>query len=275
MTLNDERRSGVQSVHRAFDLLELIGRHGEIGVSELAREVNLPVSTVHSLVRTLALRHMVIGENGRYKLGPGMTALTSLYDPVRSLAPTAHRALVALAERTGLAATATVLVGREARNLGFVQAPAAVTITADPDRWTEPFRLATGRLLVALTAEHDWGTFIGNSGNVEPTWSRRVWLSELRNIAEQKYAVRLSRDPRFSVAMGVPVWGSDDAVVAAIGCSVPTFLAADLLNQGQLDALWLTTAELSAELGCDQQLAEAPHFDPKLLAAVGRVRQPA
>jgi IclR family transcriptional regulator, KDG regulon repressor len=266
-------RQGIQSVHRAFDLLELIGRHGEIGVSELARQIQLPVSTVHSLIRTLAQRQYVLGDGGRYRLGPGVTTLNSLYDPVQALAASTHAALEALAERTGLAATATVLVGREARNLGFVHGSTTVTTTADPARWTSPLRLATGRLLVATTAERDWASFLDDGAAAEPTWSRRRWLSELRMITEQHYAARLSRDPRQSLALGVPVWSGDGAIVAAIGCSVPAFLAVDLLDQAQLDRLWLTTTELSAVLGC-RELPDPPQLDPRLLAAVGRIRQP-
>ena len=243
-------------------------------MSELARLADLPVSTVHSLIRTLAQRMYVIGHGGRYRLGPAMTTVRSWYDPVQSLASVAHEALVTLADRTGLAATATVLVGREARNLGFVQGPATVSITADPARWVNPLVLATGRLLVAMTAEQDWDSFLDDGAQVEPSWSRRRWLSEFRGIAEQRFATRLNQNPRQSVALGVPVWSGDGAVVAAIGCSVPSFLIVDLLNQNQLDQLWRTTTELSRELGCTD-LPAAPVLGPNVLASIGHVRQPA
>ena len=263
----------MQSVHRAFDLVETVGRHGELGVSELARLVGLPVSTTHSLIRTLAERHYLIGNRGRYRLGPGVTALSSLYDPIQSLAAVTQHALTRLAERTRLAATATVLVGREARSIGFAPSPQAVASSQSPTVWTKAFSVGIGRLLVALTAERDWGRFIAEQGDCEPTWSQQRWLTELRTIAKRHYATKLTRDPRSNVAMVVPVWGSDGAVVAGIGVSCPAFLGADLFSQDQLDRLWLTTTELSTELGCTE-FPDPPVFDPRLLAAVSHVRQP-
>ena len=45
---------GVQSVERAFELLELIGRAGgECSLSHLSAESPLPPPTIHRLLRTL------------------------------------------------------------------------------------------------------------------------------------------------------------------------------------------------------------------------------
>jgi IclR family acetate operon transcriptional repressor len=45
---------GVQSLERAFDVLELMAAAGgEVTLSRLASESGLPVATIHRLVRTL------------------------------------------------------------------------------------------------------------------------------------------------------------------------------------------------------------------------------
>ena len=255
-------RSGIQSVHRALDLLERIGSRGEAGVSELARDMDLPVTTVHSLLRTLAQRHYAISSGGRYRLGPAVTVLTSHWDPVLSLAPTAAAVLERLASRTGLAATGTVLMGREARNLGFAQGPADVT-TGNPSRWTAPLSLATGRLLVSFLPESQWPSFIADGHGTEPGWSAPRWTRELRLTRDRRYGVRRGRDPRESAALGVPVTGADGTVVAAIGCSVPSFLAADLFTQEQFDHLWAGAQELASELGAADHVP-VPTLDPAL-----------
>jgi IclR family acetate operon transcriptional repressor len=65
------RRDSVQSLERAFDLLEALGDGGELGVTELANRTGLVPSTAHRLLHTLAKRGYVSQstESGRYLLG--------------------------------------------------------------------------------------------------------------------------------------------------------------------------------------------------------------
>ena len=61
----------VQSLERAFDLLEALADGGELGVTELAARTGLVPSTAHRLLTTLAKRGYVTqsADNGRYLLG--------------------------------------------------------------------------------------------------------------------------------------------------------------------------------------------------------------
>jgi DNA-binding IclR family transcriptional regulator len=66
-----DRRESVQSVERAFDLLEALAAGGELGVTELASRTGLVPSTTHRLLHTLARRGYVSQstDSGRYLLG--------------------------------------------------------------------------------------------------------------------------------------------------------------------------------------------------------------
>jgi DNA-binding IclR family transcriptional regulator len=66
-----DRRESVQSLERAFDLLEVLASGGELGVTELAHRTGLVPSTAHRLLHTLAKRGYVSqsSETGRYLLG--------------------------------------------------------------------------------------------------------------------------------------------------------------------------------------------------------------
>ena len=66
-----DRRDSVQSLERAFDLLEVLARSGELGVTELANRTGLVPSTAHRLLHTLAKRGYVSQstDSGRYLLG--------------------------------------------------------------------------------------------------------------------------------------------------------------------------------------------------------------
>lgn len=73
-----ERASGVQSIERAFELLELMAEaDGEIPLSALAEASELPLPTVHRIMRTLVNSGYVRQplKNGRYALGPRLIRL--------------------------------------------------------------------------------------------------------------------------------------------------------------------------------------------------------
>lgn len=264
MTAKPARTGDVQSVQRALDLLEIVARTGEIGVTELAHEAGLVVSTTHSLVRTLARRHYLLGVNGRYRLGPAATVLSTGWDPTASLSAIVAPRLEELSVRTEHASTAAVVVGRDARLVGYAQAPGPVTATAGQWSWSDPLGLATGRLVVAMAHEPDWNTIVERSLQLTPShsapprWSTRRWLNELRAIQRAGIAVKTSRDPRSAAGIAVPVWARGGTVIASIGCSAPTFLIADLVSEATLDGLWETTLALSAELGCDDPPMSRP-----------------
>lgn len=247
-----ERTGDVQSVVRALTLLELVAQAEEIGVTELAREAGLIVSTAHSLVRTLARHHYLVGTAGRYRLGPATTALASGWDPAATLADRVGPVLDTLAQRSEFAATGTVLVGREARVIGYVQAPGPITATLGQLRWRDPLGLATGRVLVAHCRPDDWAEIVSREGMAEPSWSQRRWLNELRTVQRTGIALKPADARHGAAGLAVPVWARGGAVVAALGCSGPGFLIDELASPTTVAALWGASRDLSAQLGCEE-----------------------
>jgi DNA-binding IclR family transcriptional regulator len=74
------RRSVVQSVARAFDVLNLLlDSTSPMSVQELARTSGLDRTVVHRLLRTLLQQSMVIEERGLFRLGPASILLADRY----------------------------------------------------------------------------------------------------------------------------------------------------------------------------------------------------
>ena len=67
----------VQSVDRAVTILELLARHGEMGVTEVAGELGVHKSTAFRLIATLEQRGLIeqTEERGKYRLGVGLLRL--------------------------------------------------------------------------------------------------------------------------------------------------------------------------------------------------------
>jgi len=100
---------GVQSLERAFDVLELMAAAGgEIALSRLAAESGLPVPTIHRIVRTLVAGGYALQmPSRRYTLGPRLIGLGASASQTVEAWASPH--LAALAEATGETANLAML----------------------------------------------------------------------------------------------------------------------------------------------------------------------
>ncbi|MCX7026530.1 MAG: IclR family transcriptional regulator [Spirochaetes bacterium] len=72
----------VQSLERAFNILDILARESVgLGLSEIAEAADLPRSTAFRLLAVLQKREYVrkSGKDARYRLGPGLVELSSMY----------------------------------------------------------------------------------------------------------------------------------------------------------------------------------------------------
>lgn len=91
----------VQSLERAFAILDEVSRR-PAGVTDIAERVRLPKSTVARLLATLEEVEAVERSDGaRWRIGPGVTALTAAVSPERTLISVAQPVLVDLVGELG------------------------------------------------------------------------------------------------------------------------------------------------------------------------------
>lgn len=107
---------GAQAVRRALDVLHCFHDNGpDLSASDLARRLELPVSTAHRLARTLLGAGFLEQDalTSRYRLGPAVTELGRLSYHRRGLHLAAPE-LADLAERTGATADLALRSGPHA-----------------------------------------------------------------------------------------------------------------------------------------------------------------
>ena len=97
-------KASVQSVERAFELLEIIASSGGTALGKLAARAELPQPTIHRLVRTLLMMGYVRQlPNRHYALGPKLIRLGE--SAVQLIGVWSHPHVAELVERTGQTAT--------------------------------------------------------------------------------------------------------------------------------------------------------------------------
>ena len=113
--MRDQHESGgnLQSVRRALRALELISEHGELGVTELGRKLDVHKATASRLIATLAERGFVERDpiSEKYRLGFGLISLAGAAVGGNDLVRAARPILDDLAERTHETVNLGVLSG--------------------------------------------------------------------------------------------------------------------------------------------------------------------
>lgn len=102
----------IQSVDRAVRILLALQGARRLSLSDLASRVELPSSTVHGILQTLADHGMVEQESGstRYMLGPAVLRLSSVYLDSLDFRSRALKWAEELSRRSGAAVRAGVLL---------------------------------------------------------------------------------------------------------------------------------------------------------------------
>ena len=119
----------VQSVDRAFAVLRQVANEPG-GISDVARAVDLPVSTVARLLGTLESLGAVvrIGDSGTYGIGSGIRTLADGVSASETLVARARPLLTELVARTGETSGLSALDGDEVVYLDHVESANEVTL---------------------------------------------------------------------------------------------------------------------------------------------------
>jgi IclR family acetate operon transcriptional repressor len=141
-------RGGVQSVERAFELLEVLAdAGGTAALGELAARADLPQPTIHRLVRTLlAMGYVRQLPNRQYSLGPKLIRLGET--AARLIGAWSRQHLTGLVERTGETSNMAVLDNDMAVYVAQVPSPHAMRMFTEVGRRVHPHSTGVGKALL-------------------------------------------------------------------------------------------------------------------------------
>lgn len=215
--------SGVQSVNRAFALLELLTTlGGEAGVGELSEGLGLPAPTIHRLLRTLIQRGYVMQlPSRRYSLGPGLIRLGEA--ATHRLSSWAMPALRRLGEATGETANLAVLDGDLAAYVAQVPSKHHMRMFTEVGRRVLPHAAGVGKALLSQLPDEDVRAIVERTGmpGYTPTTltTPPELLTELAGIRRRGYAVDEGEQEMGVRCFAVPITGL--ALPMAVSISGP------------------------------------------------------
>lgn len=147
--LRVSRSGGVQSLHRALDLLEAVAdRGGQATIGDVAAAAGLPVPTTHRLLRTLVDRGYVRQlPSRRYALGHRLVPLGAIAGTVAGA--DSHDVLAALVDALGETANLAVLSGPRAEYVAQVPSRHTMRMFTEVGRQVDLHCTGVGKALLA------------------------------------------------------------------------------------------------------------------------------
>jgi IclR family acetate operon transcriptional repressor len=239
--------SGVQSIQRAFSILRVLAVQ-PAGITDLARRVDLPKSTVARLLNALETEGAVeqVEAGGEYQLGSGMEDIAGGAQPGRNLVATARPFLIDLTEQTGEASGLDTLDDGWVYFLDQVAGHADVRVRD----WTGEYGLAhtvpSGIAMLAHVDETVVDAYI-ERGLESLTMNTVTEASELRERLQQArsagYAWGYEEFAEGINSVAAPVFGAN-GVEAALHVHGPAYRFPDPDNTHDLGLLVVEAAGL-------------------------------
>ena len=223
MTASKPGNGGVQSLERAFELLErLADTGGEASLSELATSSGLPTPTIHRLIRTLvSLGYVGQNANRRYTLGARLIRLGE--NASLQFGALARPLLAELVDEVGETANLAVLERDEVVYVAQVPSRHSMRMFTEVGRRLLPHGTGVGKAMLSQLPADDIRELLGRTGM--PAYTDHTYidaedlLGHLAEIAEQGYALDESEQELGVRCVAVPI--AEAPTPAAVSVSGP------------------------------------------------------
>jgi DNA-binding IclR family transcriptional regulator len=254
-TEGGRERSGVQSIERAFSILNQIAQHRGISRAELSKKVGLHNSTTFHLVRTMVELGIVRQdkETKRYHLGRLIFSLAASSLGEVELVGTAMPFLENLAAITSETSHMALRSGSDVVIAAKVAGAGAFQLI-ERAGGTRPFNCtALGKVLLAGFGDAELRDFIAEMPMHAPTpksiTSPELLWDEIMRVRESGIGFDDAEYDGEVRCLAAPVYDFRGQIVAAIGLSGPVWRISLQRLQQLAEQVKAAALELSRELG--------------------------
>jgi len=250
-----KERAGVQSLERAFGLLEAIAQARQgIGLAELSKKVGLHNSTTFHLVKTMvALGYIRQDRDKRYRIGRALFALAAGALDEVELVSLAIPVLEELTEATGESGHFAVRSGDSVVVIAKTSGSGAFQLTDRVGVMRPAHGTALGKVLLAALTPAQLDRFLQNHELAALTPKTITDPEQLRQeIGEVARTGVAYDDGEFNAevrCVAVPVRDFTGQVVGALGISGPIWRLSIPVLQKQTEVVKAAARRLAAALG--------------------------
>lgn len=220
--------SNIQSIQRAFAILRAVAANPKgLGLTEIAHQVGLPISTVARLLATLEGEQAVERAPNRvgFRIGPGTISLVLQVPYHRHLTILARPCLLELAEATREAVGLCLLDGDKLHVVDLIRSPRRVQVAdATGDRFPA-YVTSPGKVLLAYLPEETLERYLAHpleSYTPKTVTDPKVLRQQLALIREQGYSWVFEELEEIA-GVSAPIRDDTGKVIAAVNLYGPAF----------------------------------------------------
>src|ERR1700741_1636856 len=254
---DDKRGGGVQSLARAFSILEQIARSRDgINLADLSRKVGLHNSTTFHLVKTMVSLGYIrqIKDDKRYRIGRPLFALAANALDEIQMARLAPPVLEDLSRETGESGHFAVPMGDSVVVIARTAGAGAFQLTERVGVVRPAHCTALGKVILAALKPEQLDGFLKRVELAPVTPNSITDAAVLRkNIEDVRQSGIAFDDGEFNPevrCIAVPVKDFTGQIMGAVGISGPIWRLNIQALQGRAQAVQASARRLSAEFGC-------------------------
>ena len=252
----DRQRVGVQSLGRAFAILEEIARHREgVGLADLSKLVGLHNSTTFHLAKTMVSLGYIRREKDskRYRVGRLLFALAASALDEIEMVNVATPALEDLSRETGESSHFAVRMGDAVVVIARTSGPGAFHLTDRVGVLRPAHCTALGKVILASLHQDQLERFLARV-ELKPSTAHTITESPvlLREIAEIRRSGIAYDDGEFNLevrCVAVPVKDFTGQIIGALGISGPIWRLSNQVMQSRAKTVQAASNRLSAAFG--------------------------
>ena len=248
---------GVQSIERAFAIIELLDSQGELGIAEMGRSLSLERSTVHRIVSTIKKLGYLTQNPINQKYSNSFRFFEIGNDVVKRLGLRQQAApfLRELSEKTHEAVNLAILDGDRVIYIDKIESQSTIKVDLAVGKRFPSYCTGLGKILLAYLPEEKVLEILGPPPFQKYTentiTSLEALLRQLEEVRRRGIVLDNEEYVQGLLCIAAPIRGSTGDVVAAMSVALPKFLYAEELRKIEAvsDLLLDVSRRFSGSLG--------------------------
>ena len=212
-----QNQSQIRVIDRAFSILFFMARHKEpIGVTDVARNVNLPKATAYRILDSLITQRMVTEREGLYEMGPATLFLADAYRSQVAFSEIARPFLERLNRETKETVHLFVFEHGEFFYLDKLESPYQVRMHSRVGVKGSLLHLSAGRALLSALPQQEVSRILGDEETPDV-------FNELEEIRKRGFAIDDEQNEKGLRCVGAVILDSYSRPVGGLSVSAPVY----------------------------------------------------
>ncbi|MDG5821404.1 IclR family transcriptional regulator [Natronococcus sp. A-GB7] len=267
MSQRDSESRTLKTVSRLIKIIEVLARSGSIGVTTLARRLDLSKSTVHAYLKTLEENGFVVKGGEKYQLAHELMLLGESIRSQHILYQAGRGEIEELATETGQYAHLTIEENGKGINLYQARGETVAGYEYQSAKLHQPDHLhltAAGKAILAFLPRDQVEVILNRHGlqrhTVNTITEREALFEELKTIRECGHAFNDEEEIDGFRAVGAPIRRPDGELLGALSVSGPTsVLAGDRFYEELPKAVTRTANEIEVSINMSNKYSTSSH----------------